>query len=298
MKNLKIFFCNILFLLAFSKGFCDTDVSKTKDLLNGLWENQNRFVFIDDSNCYFYFKTYYTLHYEKTGNLSANIEATKDGAVMNIKYAFDRNPFPVQVGIINDKMYLNYFVKGSSFKDENPSHSREGFWRCCGNVDLIGIAEPCYKKEVTAYYFKEDEVYILRYWETDMDYSESDAYIIEDNERFAVDKFIRIGNRLYTCVTGRSTTIRNLHKEKYTIKDDRIFIGNDDKGKDILFSEDGLFMTMTKPYLEKSSVKDLEKEMKEHNSIVIPAKPFPLKSNPDLDFHYDLIRKARKQNQQ
>lgn len=129
----------------------------------------------------------------------------------------------VPVAVIDGKLYLDFLVStpvegGSSGGVWTDGKVERGeFWRCASNADGITISPPRFKKEVRSFFVNKradgsEDVYRLRYWKSGMEFSGDAASFSDGESVFSVGKFLRIGNDVYQCTTGRSTKIRNIEK--------------------------------------------------------------------------------------
>lgn len=170
----------------------------------------------------------------------------------------------IPIAVIDDKIYLDFLIN-------------KGFWACASNADGITISTPRFKKEVSSFYIAENDeekdVYKLRYWKSEMDYTEEKASFSDGNKVFEVNKYLKIGKDVYQCTTGRSSKIRNIEKTSSM--------------PNAVFDSENTICAFGKPYLVKvQNVKDkndLLKIIEENNKRrKDPPKPlFPVK---DIDF--------------
>ncbi len=254
--------------------------------LAGIWENKSRFVIVgSDNNLNFVLKTFYGYYYDQAASLPANLEYRDTGeTILRVKYAGSRQRLAHPLSVINDKLFLDFYCHGSAFlqageqNDENlkdyaanvDSNSARllGFWRCCGNVGGIEIATPQYKNELRCYYFTDKNVYFLRYWQADVDYEPVLAIADDDTTIFEVDKFLKVGDIVYTCVVGRGINIRNIEKHSYTFDGETlVFDGKTENPLPVYLSGDGSLLSLKEPYLTKSSITDMQSVIDEHNSL-------------------------------
>lgn len=285
-------------------------------LLSGVWQNRTRLLQFSDGNenngnisgPYIVLKSFYGWYYDRVAE-PANISAVRDrnaaaapeaenipvsfmpllpsdeknGAwEINMQYNKGKTSVPVPVARIGDGLYLDFCIKGSAYQeveDANDSDSNIlGFWRAAGNASGILASMPILAKEVFCYYITADYCYRLRYWRTDADYEMTQATFTDGTDTYSVDKFLRIGDMIYTCVMGKATAIRHV---------DII-----EKLPDIVSSDDFRLCSFnTSPYLSYSSEQtDVLKQAAEANKR---KKPLPLPPPSTLDFHYDEIDKLR-----
>ena len=131
------------------------------------------------------------------------------------------------------------------------------FWRPETNRNEFTIDSVPVQTELKAYYTDDSDVYEIRYWRTKADYADEKAELETDNKIVSVDKYIAIGDTVYTCAVGRRIRIRNPQKLTSLPNGFRI-------------SADGKLLVFGKPYLTRSTIENLEDEIQKHNSIVYP----------------------------
>jgi len=170
---------------------------------------------------------------------------------LSIKYPHEKLPVLVPVCIIDGKMYMDFLIKDSAevtdlrLSSESATSNQveksnsNGFYRAASNANGITISQPIFDKEVLSYFMgDEGEVYRIRYWLSEMDYSYAKASFSDGDKVFSVDKYLRIGSNVYQCTTGRSTKIRNIQKStKFE--------------KNATYDSDGGIVAFGEPYLMK-----------------------------------------------
>lgn len=167
---------------------------------------------------------------------------------------------------INDSLYLEYY--------QVKQVDNGFFYKPCSNITDYLINAIKEKNEIYGYYEKDNEFYRIRYWKVEKDFSDE----IARYEDIQVDKMIKIAGASYTCVPGKGTKIRNIE----TIT----------KPLNMIFTEENEYMSFSKPFAQKSTIQDLEKEIVIHNSQRKPMRK-PLIELMDLDFYYDEIERIR-----
>lgn len=258
--------------------------------LSGVWENDSRFITVNEDSLDFVLKTFYGFYYDRAATLKAELGTGESGeTVLRVKYDSSKHMQPHPIGVINDKLFLNFYCRGSSFPNEEsvaataarqinaaePNRSDNGtdeitsplygYWRACGNVDAIEIAEPTVKRELLCYYFTNTEAYLIRYWRADVPYEKVSALATDGAFSFTVDKLLTVGDTVYTCVTGRGITIRNLQKVPYYIEENALILGST-AAKELFLSEDGSLMSLSRPFVTKANIDDMDALIAEHNS--------------------------------
>ena len=169
---------------------------------------------------------------------------------LSVKYPDEKFPVLIPVCVIDGKIYMDFLIKDSaeitdlstSLDTEENSRSatvsRDGFYRAASSANGISIAKPVFEKEVLSYFVNdgEREVYKIRYWLSEMDYSYAKATFSDGEKIFSVDKYLRIGSNVYQCTTGRSSKIRNIQKSS-------------NFGKNTVYDGDGGIVAFGNPYL-------------------------------------------------
>ncbi len=126
----------------------------------------------------------------------------------------------IPVAVIGDELYLDFSVR-SDYKtyeqtkdnDENVS-SFTGSWSSVAHVSGIKVSKPIVSENLYSLYVTENRIYSIRYWKTDMEYNSGKAYFSDGEKKYEVPKHIVSAGNVYTCVTGRSVTIRNVELKK------------------------------------------------------------------------------------
>ena len=173
---------------------------------------------------------------------------------LSIKYPYEKIPVLVPICIIDGKIYMDFLIKDSASVtdlrlssdssvnqgNQDEKSSSDGFYRAASSASGLTIAKPVFQKEVVSYFLSEEgsEVYRIRYWLSEMEYSYAKASFSDGDKIFSVDKYLRIGSNVYQCTTGRSTKIRNIQKSS---KFDR----------NATYDSDGGIVAFGEPYLVK-----------------------------------------------
>ena len=194
----------------------------------------------------------------------------------------------VPVAVLDGKIYLDFLVKTSVSDfvsaDAN-AENHDGFWRAASNADGLTISPPRIKDEVRSYFVAGNEVYRLRYWKSDIEYSDAIATFSVDSRVFEVAKFLKIGDEVYQCTTGRSSKIRNIEKSSALPSS--------------IFDSEGTICVLGEPYLalvpdqtdEKAFLENVAQNNKRKHEVPKPVfAPFP------LDFDWKSIDELEKNN--
>lgn len=226
---------------------------------------------------------------------------------ISLKYPNEKEIVLIPVCVIDGKIYLDFLIKDSAAKtdftnlpeSQNESknlleneNSKDGFYRAASSASGITISSPVFKKEVLSYFLNGSDIYRIRYWLSEMEYSYAQASFTDDNnagKTFFVDRFLRIGSSVYQCTTGLSTKIRNVEKVQLPQKE----IATDKNGEIVAFG---------KPYLilvpdsgNENSAEILLSNIEENNKRKKPA-PKPLFPASEIDFHWKEISELGKYN--
>ena len=197
----------------------------------------------------------------------------------------------IPVAIIGNNLYLDFAVKLSSDEgqkeDGQEEDPMEGFWCKMAGADGVKLCPPVSDDDIYSSYITQYAVYTIRYWRTDMEYSNSKAFFSDAGKTFSVVKHIQSAGKVYTCANGRSVTIRNVQKTN-----DRPSVYELDGAAEIC----GLGEPYLKRVQDKATealVAALEKEYSSKRAPD-PNPPFP---PSDLDWHLDDIRRLEAGNE-
>lgn len=247
----------------------------------------------------------------KFASVLENPSKTAGAYELYIKYPREKKNFIIPVCVIDGNLYLDFLIKGSSasasdsqaqgsagavssvtfsdFSSQETENLEPGFYRAASSAGSISIAPPVFKSEVASYFVNGNDIYKIRYWLSEMEYSGIQAEFVDEGSGtkvFSVDKFLKIGSNLYQCTTGRSTKIRNIEKSSAP-------------KKKLTFDSDKLFVALGEPYLSrvpgKNSAEDLLSNTAENNRRRKPA-PKPLFPPSGIDFHWKDISELEKYN--
>lgn len=301
-----------------------SESSRTTDSpLNGIWENDSRFVeFTADSELRIVLKPYYGFVYEDTGwipfhttntetteqaannNSSANL-SSPDTYPISVKYNGEKYEQLVPIAVIGNGMYFRFYRKSEAAATTDSSADKlNGFWMAAGNADGLRLYRSDVADEFFCYYFDNASYYRIRYWATDARFKDLHATFSATNGKsLSVPKFINIGGVLYTCITSTGTLLRNYESGSYTVKDGAIsfkpnvivYAGTTAAFREptpYTVSNDGQILALGKPYLSRSKITDLDAEIEAHNGLRRPPRK-PILEYMDLDFHWEEIERIR-----
>ena len=198
---------------------------------------------------------------------NSNLENTVE---LQLNYSKHQKTF-VPVVIIEENMFTDFYIQDS----EN-----HAYYRGVAVSKGITASEQSVPQEITSYYVDGDDIYKIRYWITDMDYSDRKVKLNYGDKSFDVDAHIFTGGHNYSCVSGRSKSIRNVFPPEKL--DDSFIFADDNK----------ILMKNQSPYLTKLADKDdfsqLMEIVNKANDRKRPPEP-PLFPNNHVDFHWDII---------
>ena len=202
----------------------------------------------------------------------------------------------VPVAIIDGKMYLDFYIR--QFNSTNAAETQtgseanlvsedyNGIWR--GNVKSEGIkvSEQGEKENIGCWIIDGEELYDVRYWKTDMDYSDVDVSFVYGDKSFIVKRHLNSAGCRYSCTSGRSRKVRNtqppfkFNAENYVFNSERTVLAADKT-----------------PYLvqiaDKKRFEELIQIVKAVNSRKSPA-PKPLFEKDSIEWHWQLLEEEGK----
>ncbi|MCR4579676.1 MAG: hypothetical protein K5681_04935 [Treponema sp.] len=278
--------------------------------LYGLWEGKDRYIFFEkdqtDENPYLFIvlKTYYGWYLNRAAEAksysekyprSRNTADSKSAELVALDFQSisksnsieeENSPFAgelilnfskhdqnkIALAVFDEKLYLNFFIQDQ--EDKN-------YYRGNASSDGIKLSPQATDRNIGGLYISNDRIYDIRYWISDMDYSEEKALVKYKEDEFYVDKHLFSCGNNYSATSGRSNKVRN------------VVAPLDFKSENYIFSEDKkILVTDKEAYLirlaDKSSLEALMEIILQANSRVkAPAQPpFP---PSNLDWHWDLI---------
>ncbi|MBR5867542.1 MAG: hypothetical protein IKZ04_06485 [Spirochaetaceae bacterium] len=278
------------------------NIEDVPELLHGVWQNDSRIVVFEQKpSMDIVLKLFYGWYYDRTAEPEENVPARPRNDATSIKaqvvtvsfepiipesnvsgawnvvlfYPDFNKTVVVPVAVFNQKLYTDFNIL-----IENENHQ---VFQAASNASGITVNLPSFSENIYSYYQADENMYKIRYWQTDMDYdSETLAEFKIENENFFVKKHLKVGQTVYTCVPGKGTVIRNVEKISRDLfsfelsPDKRICVNSD-------------------CYLSLSQIKadELYEEIKTENSRQRPPRK-PLLPPPDVDFHYEQIKDLRK----
>ncbi len=272
MKNVVFFVLVLIVQNLYSQVAIDnTDINS----IDGIWENESKIISLTSNedgsiDADIVLKTFYGYYYDGIFPVEESV--------------------PINLARFEDSLYIDYWMQSKAYdslgnaigqqeeaepffkvKIEKPvqfdfSTALEAsgtLWLPKSNTHELSIDSTIIKNEVYAYYIDDTSTYMIRYWLTDMPYTDEkvDLKLIQREEPKSVyiDKYIQIGNYVYTSATGLRTEIRNITPiESF--------------GEDALINEDNSILVFGQPYLELSDISNVEDAVLAHNSIIRPPR--------------------------
>lgn len=296
---MKKIFLSLGLVFAFINLFA-TDLP---DSLYGIWEGKDRFVFFEETQdnqpqIVILLKEYYGWYYDRAvepaeyaqkeprSRNSATprnaeqvsidilpISKNQNNGCYELQLEYSRNQKNnIPIVILDDNIFLNFYSQDS--EDKN-------FYRGNLKTDGFKVSQQLIPENLSCLYFFDNKYFDIRYWRSDMDYSDEKVQLNFNSDSYSVDKHIFSGGYNYSCVSGRSKKIRNV-VPPFDF-DENQFIFSEDKSILILDEE---------PYLtklaDKKTFEDLMQIVKQGNSRRKPD-PQPIFPPNDVNWHWDLI---------
>lgn len=222
-----------------------------------------------------------------------------------VNYPKIKEPVVIPVCIIDGKLYLDFAIKTNELpvnyeteSENKKSNPLTGSWSSVGKVSGIKVSKPITKENLVSTYITDDSIYYIRYWKTDMPYSKDWAFFSDGKYKYEVPKHIRSAGNVYTCVTGRSVTIRNVERRNLPLEN-------------YVMGEEQNVIAFNEPYLTKikdnCGLSEMMEIVKVSNSRKAPLDPpvFPPKE-PDwviedtysIEIQYKILRAVLKRQKE
>lgn len=306
----------ILFII-FLNFFLPVFSLKLPDLLNGVWDGKDRYVFFETDEktdeIVICLKEYYGWwidrtaepeKYKKNPERKINSGTTKDAVQLNIsvnkillqtedvfccelkiQYSSSQINY-IPICIYEDNLYLNFYIQS---KDKPNVY--------VGNAVSKGllVSEQIIPENIGCLYVLNNEIYDVRYWKSDMDYSSDFAVYNQNDISFEVPKHIFSANQNYSCVNGRSKKIRN-PQSSIVFKDEKLKFSAD---KSVLIFDENPYLTKLS---DRNTYEELMDLINQNNSRrkPEPAALFPHRSISwylevidEIEFNTEYIKKIR-----
>ena len=230
--------------------------------LAGLWEGKDRIVFFEndletqENQLIVVLKEFYGWYYDRAAeskkyseeNKRIRNSATPKNAekitILNIEETSNKSDSCT--GVIklrfsshqeNEIPYFIKFYNGDSPESKNQTSNGDSlyidfytqdeknplFYKGVPYLKGLLISEQTTAENLSGLIFDNDKIYDIRYWKTDMDFSDELVNFKYENDEYMVPKHIYISQTNYSCVSGRSKKIRNTVKSKSFIPEEYIF---------------------------------------------------------------------------
>ena len=251
-------------------------------------------------------KPYYETVYDEPVSFLTPFDDYEKGETYGILIRYQNSRKTVSLPIfIYDSYLFTSFYKKVDFEllegnlgvgEDLEKYPLFGFWVEQGSKDgiLLYPNEPV--KNFDAYFFEGDRYIKFRYWYDDsLAFSDGKAVFKGSSGLYyKVPKMIKRGDMVYSCITTNGSSLRNYEVGSYSIETDKF---SQDKGVFLVFSKEGsapgktsvsdnysdykyankknipLYIAMDRnvfaiggPFLFRSSIQDLDSEIKKHNS--------------------------------
>lgn len=224
MKMLKNgnFNKKIILLVIISLFFCSTifsqDLIFNQTELQGEWQNSKKYIHFDFENkkIIHELKTFYGLWRDKP-------------------FDTDLSSLQIEPLVFQNQLFIEYWVLDSFFDKEDKSKLK--LYLPASNIKDISLDNPKIQNEVYAYLILDENYAIkIRYWLVDLELESEDLENqrgmitentvdlsssvvlsnLQDEYYRNIKKYIKIGDKTYTCVEGRGVKIRNVKKINLT----------------------------------------------------------------------------------
>ena len=295
---------------------------KIPELLSGIWQGKDRLIFFNDQAPSFslILRVFYTWYddrasepasYSQLTARSSNDTTTRNAEYIQIKYktlvenknktsgAYElelqysstKEKTYIPICVIDNKLYLNFFLKSSNFNSQNTEtatqNNTDSYYLVeKGTSSGIKIIPPLQKKELLSYVVDGNNIYHIRYWLSNMENDNSMAEFTDEKKTFFVDKYITSGGNTYTCTTGRSSKIRNIQK---SFSLDENIISDEEK---IIFAKGEPYLLLAEKTNNPSKYLNIAEEQNKKRAP-LPPPPFP---PSQINFHWKEISELEKYN--
>lgn len=207
--------------------------------------------------------------------------------------SFDYSKFEkvtIPVCVINNKMYLDFYVRNFDPEEKTTFENLNGLWNGVSVSSGIKVSPQTFEDKLSCYYIDNKKIYDIRYWLSDMDYSDEEALFKYNDDSFYVSRHVKSCSRIYSCTSGRSKKIRNPQPPLQFNSDS--FVTNQNK---TVLVKSNVYLTKL---VDKNGMNDLLKIVNEQNSKRAPYPKSPwvdrVESEPwtmlrALEFHNELL---------
>jgi hypothetical protein len=160
---------------------------------------------------------------------------TSGSWVIRIRYPPYRETSAIDAAVIGGNLYLSFFIRDGGTSAED----LRGFWRGAGTASGVTLSRPWFADSMESLYITGEAVFRIRYWPLASDAAPdmgAEARFSDGASEYRVSKYIRSGDRIFTCVQGRGARIRQVTKSPLP-------------PEGVTLSENGKLCTFSKPYL-------------------------------------------------
>lgn len=251
-------------------------------------------------------KPYYETVYEEPVSFFNPFDDNEaDGTYgLSIRYQNSRKTVSMPIFVYNSYLFTSFYKKvdfellegNIGMGEDLERYPLFGFWVEQGSREgiLLYPNEPV--KNFDAYFFEGDKYIKFRYWyDENLAFSDGKAVFKgSSGVYYKVPKMIKRGNMVYSCITTNGSSLRNYEVGTYSIETDKF---SQDAGVFLVLSKEGaspgkmavsdnypdykyankenipLYIATNRsvfaiggPFLFRSSIQDLDSEIKKHNS--------------------------------
>ena len=259
-----------------------------------------------DSRMRVVLKPYYETVYDEPVNFLAPFDEVNSGGTygISIRYQHSRKIVSMPIFVYDSYLFTSFYKKvdfellegNMGMGEDLERYPLFGFWVEQGSKEgiLLYPNEPV--KNFDAYFFEGDKYIKFRYWyDENLAFSDGKAVFKgSSGVYYKVPKMIKRGDMVYSCITTNGSSLRNYEVGSYSIETDKF---SQDKGVFLVLSKegaapgkasvsdnysdykyankeniplyiaaDGRVFAIGGPFLFRSSVQDLDSEIKKHNS--------------------------------
>lgn len=252
--SIKVFSILIIFF-----SVLNLSAQEIPEILYGKWECKDRFITFSEDNLQnqqliVNLKTYYGLYNDRAAEPEEL--SKKNPRIRNIANHIDAEHIPFEISplIVNDKPVDNAFSMKIKYSTHDESlipfiiledkiyfefyvQVNNHCFAQFGSSDGIKLNRIPEKENIACLVFvnlsdenknpdKSTKVFDIRYWKTDMEFSNESAFFKWNENDYYVPKHILSGNQNYSCTSGRSTKIRNVMAPDFHNYEDFQFFNN------------------------------------------------------------------------
>ena len=224
---------------------------------------------------------------------------------ISIKYQYSRKTVSMPIFVYESYLFTSFYKKvdfellegNMGMGEDLEKYPLFGFWveQGCKEGILLYPNEPV--KNFDAYFFEGNKYIKFRYWyDENLAFSDGKAVFKGSSDvYYKVPKMIKRGDMVYSCITTNGSSLRNYEVGTYSIETDKF---SQDKGVFLVLSKEGsapgkastsdnysdykyankenipLYIATNGgvfaiggPFLFRSSIKDLDSEIKKHNLL-------------------------------